>query len=102
MLFLSTLAARREPTTYSGKHFEPTTARERNNQASTFLPARHDGQAMDPRDDLVFDPITRELAASAARRDAFHLRAPRLSRRVLGSAVGYFRLTSAVRSEFDA
>src|SRR5438094_6892168 len=50
--------------------------------------ARHDGPAMDARDDLVFDALTRELAASAARRDAFHLRGPRLRRRLLGSAVG--------------
>jgi hypothetical protein len=31
---------------------------------------------MDARDDLVFDALTRELAASAARGDAFHLRQP--------------------------
>src|SRR5882724_2992408 len=29
--------------------------------------ARHDGPAMDTRDDLVFDALTRGLAASAAR-----------------------------------
>src|SRR5437762_8282928 len=56
--------------------------------------ARHDGSAVDARDDLVFDALTRELAASAVRRDAFYLRAPRLRRRLLGSAVGYFRLTN--------
>ena len=55
--------------------------------------AGHDEPAMDARDDLVFDAFTRKLAASAARRDAFHLRASRLRRRLLGSAVGYFRLT---------
>jgi hypothetical protein len=29
--------------------------------------ARNDGPAMDARDDLVFDALTRELATSAAR-----------------------------------
>src|SRR5438046_9409724 len=57
---------------------------------------------MDARDYLVFDALTRELAASAARRDAFHFRRPRFRRRLLGSAVGYFRLTNSLRSEFDA
>jgi len=37
------------------------------------------------RDDLVFEALTRELPTSAARWDAFHLRAPRLGRRLLGT-----------------
>jgi len=41
---------------------------------------------------IRFETLTRKLAASAVRWNAFHLRAPRLRRRLLGSAVGYFRL----------
>jgi len=43
---------------------------------------------MDARDDLVFNAVTTELAASAARWDVFDFRAPRRRRRLLGSAVG--------------
>src|SRR5262249_5787736 len=56
---------------------------------------------MDARDDLVFDSLTRRLATSATRRDAFHLRATRLGRRLLGSAVGCFRLTNSPCSRFE-
>ena len=63
--------------------------------------ARHDGPAMDARDDLVFDSLTRRLATSATRRDAFHFRATRLGRRLLGSAVGCFRLTNSPCSRFE-
>ena len=51
---------------------------------------------LDARDDLVFDALTRELAPSAARRDKFHFRGPRLGRRLLESLVGYFRLTDSL------
>jgi len=37
---------------------------------------------------ISFETLTRKLAASAAGRDAFHLRAPRLGRRLWGSAIG--------------
>jgi hypothetical protein len=34
--------------------------------------------------------------------EAFHFRRPRIGRRLLGSTVGYFRLTDSIRSEFNA